>query len=116
MIPAASPALQPAPAPDVPASDWKRLWREAVRDPRELLSLLGLPMLAARVSDAAAAQFPVRVPRGFVARMRLGDPHDPLLRQVLPLDDEDRVAAGFTIDAVGDAEARAGTGVIRKYR
>ena len=38
----------------------------------------------ARLSDAAAAQFPLRVPRGFVARMRRGDPHDPLLRQVLP--------------------------------
>ncbi len=33
----------------------------------------------------AAARFPLRVPRGYVARMRRGDPHDPLLRQVLPL-------------------------------
>ena len=113
MIPAASPALQPA-APH--AGDWKRLWREAVRDPRELLQLVGLPGIAARVSDTAAAQFPLRVPRGFVAKMRAGDPHDPLLRQVLPLDDEDRVVAGFDLDAVGDAAARAGAGVIRKYR
>ena len=68
------------------------------------------------MSDAAAAQFPLRVPRGFVARMRPGDPADPLLRQVLPLDDEEHIAPGFTLDAVGDAAARAGTGVIRKYR
>ncbi|NUS37852.1 MAG: EF-P beta-lysylation protein EpmB [Lysobacter sp.] len=116
MIPAASPALQPAAAPHAGAPDWKRLWREAVRDPRELLGLVGLPQLAARMSDAAAAQFPLRVPRGFVARMRHGDPHDPLLRQVLPLDEEERVVAGFGLDAVGDAAARAGAGVIRKYR
>jgi EF-P beta-lysylation protein EpmB len=116
MIPAASPALQPATAPHTASADWKRLWREAVRDPRELLELVGLPGLAARISDAAATQFPLRVPRGFVAKMRAGDPHDPLLRQVLPLDDEDRVVAGFDLDAVGDAAARAGTGVIQKYR
>jgi EF-P beta-lysylation protein EpmB len=94
---------------------WQSLWRDAIRDPRELLDLLGLPDLAARVSDAAAAQFPLRVPRGFAARMRPGDPDDPLLRQVLPLDDEDRVVPGFGLDAVGDREARGGTGVIHKY-
>ena len=47
------------------------------------------------MSDAAAAQFPLRVPQGFVARMRHGDPHDPLLRQVLPLDDEMRPMPGL---------------------
>jgi EF-P beta-lysylation protein EpmB len=94
---------------------WQALWRDAIRDPRELLDLLGLPELSARVSDAAAVQFPLRVPRGFAARMRPGDPADPLLRQVLPVDDEDRVVPGFGLDAVGDREARGGTGVIHKY-
>ena len=61
-------------------------------------------------------QFPLRVPRGFVARMRHGDPDDPLLRQVLPLDEEMRVSAGFSLDAVGDAVARTGTGLLQKYR
>lgn len=111
MITAHAPALQQTPAP----ARWQQLWREAVRDPRELLALLGLPDLAARVSDAAAAQFPLRVPRGFVARMRQGDPADPLLRQVLPLDDEERVVPGFGLDAVGDLAANGGTGVIHKY-
>jgi EF-P beta-lysylation protein EpmB len=122
MIPAASPALQPAPvgAGTRDAIGWKRLWREAVRDPHELLALLGLEGRVPGLSDAAAAQavnghFPLRVPRGFVARMRPGDPHDPLLRQVLPLDEELRPAPGFTLDAVGDAAARAGHGVIHKY-
>ncbi|WP_242107239.1 EF-P beta-lysylation protein EpmB [Luteimonas aquatica] len=117
MIPAASPAPQPASAHDGGrGGDWRRLWRESVRDPRELLALLGLEAAALRISDAAAAQFPLRVPRGFLARMRPGDPHDPLLRQVLPLDAEMQPAPGFAFDAVGDAAARAGHGVIRKYR
>ena len=117
MIPAASPALQPATPPtDREHADWKRSWREAVRDPRELLAMLGLEHLGEHLSDDAAAQFPLRVPRGFVGRMRRGDPADPLLRQVLPLDEEMRIAPGFALDAVGDAAARTGTGVIQKYR
>ena len=99
-----------------PDGAWQASWRDAIRDPRELLRMLGLESLASRLSDAAAAQFPLRVPRGFAARMRHGEPHDPLLRQVLPLDDEERIAPGFGLDAVGDAAARAGTGVLRKYR
>ena len=94
---------------------WQALWRDAVRDPRELLALLGLERLGAQLSDAAAAQFPLRVPRGFVARMRPGDPSDPLLRQVLPVLDEDRIVPGFGLDAVGDGAARRGGGVIHKY-
>ena len=62
----------------------------AVRDPRELLAMLGLDADGLGMSDEAAAQFPLRVPHGFVARMRHGDPHDPLLRQVMPLDAEMR--------------------------
>ncbi|MEN5061118.1 EF-P beta-lysylation protein EpmB [Luteimonas sp. TWI1416] len=103
-----------APLPTQPRR-WQQLWRDAVRDPRELLDLLGLQPQALGLSPEAAAQFPLRVPRGFVARMRPGDPSDPLLRQVLPLDAELRPAPGFGLDAVGDGAAKAGHGVIQKY-
>src|SRR5690606_30517057 len=102
-------------SPSLPG-DWKRQWREAVRQPRELLSMLGLDGLAATVSAPAADAFALRVPHAFIARMRHGDPADPLLRQVLPVLDEDRAVPGFVLDAVGDGAARAGHGVIRKYR
>lgn len=105
--------MQPAP---LARPRWQEAWRDAVRDPRELLAMLGLETLAARISDAAAEQFPLRVPRGFVARMVPGDADDPLLRQVLPLDDEMRPVPGFGLDAVGDAAARTATGVLQKYR
>ncbi|MBN8265329.1 MAG: EF-P beta-lysylation protein EpmB [Xanthomonadales bacterium] len=111
MIPAAHAPLQhPAPR------RWQVAWREAVRDPRELLAMLGLESLAVGWSEAAARQFPLRVPRGFVARMRHGDRADPLLRQVLPVLEEDRLVPGFSLDAVGDGAARRGGGLIHKYR
>ncbi|MGD4885756.1 EF-P beta-lysylation protein EpmB [Xanthomonas citri pv. citri] len=116
MITAAPLALQPSPLPALPPSRWQQQWRDAVRDPRVLLQLLGLDAQAAAISDAAAAQFPLRVPRAFVARMRHGDLHDPELRQVLPLDAEMQPAPGFGLDAVGDGAARTAAGVIQKYR
>ncbi len=101
---------------DLQPPRWQQLWRDAVREPRELLSMLGLDDMAVRISDTAAMQFPLRVPRGFVARMRHGDRHDPLLRQVLPMDDEDHIVEGFSLDAVGDSAARSANGLLQKYR
>ena len=95
---------------------WQQLWRQAIRDPGELLARLGLDAAAMGVSEAALKQFAQRVPEGFVARMRPGDPYDPLLRQVLPISDEMRQVPGFSLDAVGDGAARKATGVIQKYR
>lgn len=94
--------------------DWRRLWRDAVTDPHELLDLLDLGHLAARL-PAADAGFALRVPRGFVARMCRGDPHDPLLAQVLPQIAETTEVPGFGRDAVGDMDARAAHGVLHKY-
>jgi EF-P beta-lysylation protein EpmB len=94
--------------------DWRRAYREAVTDPAELLRLLDLPQLAARL-PADSADFPLRVPRGFVARMRRGDAADPLLRQVLPLDEEYRPVSGYGTDAVGDLASRGARGLLHKY-
>src|SRR4029079_2802332 len=80
MIPLPAFPAHPDRPPELRAPDWRRQWREAVRDPRELLSLLGLEARAPAISEAAAAAFPLRVPRAFVARMRHGDAADPLLR------------------------------------
>ncbi|NIJ87707.1 EF-P beta-lysylation protein EpmB [Xanthomonas campestris] len=116
MITAAPLALQPSPLPILQPPRWQQQWRDAVRDPRALLALLGLDAQAAGISDEAAAQFPLRVPHAFVARMRPGDLNDPLLRQVLPLDAEMQPVPGFGLDAVGDAAAKTAAGVIQKYR
>jgi EF-P beta-lysylation protein EpmB len=110
MIPASPHSAQPAGA----SGDWRQSWRAAVTDPRELLDLLGLGHLAGRL-PADAAGFALRVPRGFVTRMRRGDPADPLLLQVLPQLAELDAVPGFGVDAVGDLDARAAHGVLHKY-
>ena len=93
-------------------SAWQRELAEAVRDVRELCGLLGL---SAAALPAAAARFPLLVPRSFVARMRPQDPRDPLLMQVLPAAAEDRADAGFTADPLQERGALAAPGLVRKY-
>ena len=107
MIPANRPLAQPV--------RWQQLWREAVSDPLELLDLLGLSARATELLPRSDTGFALRVPRGFVARMRHGDPADPLLLQVLPQAAELDEVAGFGLDAVGDLAARASHGVLHKY-
>lgn len=98
----------------VPA--WQTALAQVVTDPSELLRLVGLGEEWREAAEAAAKAFPLRVPRGFVARMRSGDPADPLLRQVLPLGQELRVMPGFGPDPVGDHAAQQAPGVLQKYK
>lgn len=125
MLPAAAPGshlapLSPSstPPPVPPAGAWQRAMAAALTDPAELLEAVGLPLPApadlARLREAAA-RFGLRVPRGFVARMRRGDPDDPLLRQVLPRPEELDEVAGYIADPVGDLAVRAAPGVLHKY-
>ncbi|MBL8298830.1 MAG: EF-P beta-lysylation protein EpmB [Rhodanobacteraceae bacterium] len=98
-----------------PLPRWQQLWREAVTDPLELLRLVGLEQHARRLLPAGDTGFPLRVPRGFIARMQTGNPDDPLLLQVLPQVAENLPQPGFVHDAVGDAAARSAHGVLQKY-
>lgn len=97
-----------------PLPDWRELWRDAVTDVSELLDLVGLGSRPDLV-PADDAGFALRVPRGFVARMRHGDANDPLLLQVLPQRIEHQQVSGFSADAVGDMASKSGHGLLHKY-
>jgi L-lysine 2,3-aminomutase len=104
----------PTPRLPTPAQGWREAWRDAITDPRDLLQAVGL----AHRDDLLPpddAGFPLRVPRGFAARMRPGDANDPLLLQVLPRAVEHDGAPGYSVDAVGDMAAKAGHGLLHKY-
>ena len=97
----------------LPARGWQASLRAAFRDIDALLEYLGLSR--ARVDLTPTTAFPLLVPRGFAARMRPGDPADPLLRQVLPLAAESQSPAGFLADPVGDLARSRSPGLIHKY-
>jgi EF-P beta-lysylation protein EpmB len=89
---------------------------EAIRDPDQLVQLLKLPDEFREPARQAARLFPLLAPHSYIDRMRAGDPHDPLLRQVLPLGIEADDQAGFLSDPVGDDAARKAPGLLRKYQ
>jgi EF-P beta-lysylation protein EpmB len=99
-----------------PSPGWQQLLADAVTDPRELCTLLDLDPALVLPAVAAARDFALRVPRSYVARMRKGDPNDPLLLQVLPVGVESQVVEGFVTDPVGDMERRAAKGLLHKYQ
>jgi len=104
-----------APPADVlpTGATWSRELKDVVRDTAELLRVLALDPEDILVD--AKASFPLRVPRAFVARMRQGDPADPLLRQVLPLAMERAVVAGFSADPLGERTAMVTPALMQKY-
>jgi EF-P beta-lysylation protein EpmB len=110
MVPPSSARQNDAAHGAPPKPLWQQALGAAVRDAGELHALLGLPGPA-----AGDAGFPVRVPRSYVARMRAGDPDDPLLAQVLPRSAEARTQPGFGPDPVGDQGAMVRPGVLHKY-
>jgi len=117
MIAASSKSGQPeTTAQDLPRhGSWQQLLADAIRDPAELCRLLDLEESVVAAAIAATPGFALRVPRSFVAKMRRGDPNDPLLLQVLPRRHELDVVDGFSLDPVGDLEARTSQGVLHKY-
>ncbi|HJO35728.1 MAG TPA: EF-P beta-lysylation protein EpmB [Gammaproteobacteria bacterium] len=103
--------------PDAPQpARWQRELAAAITDPAELLARLQLDPALLEPARAAAATFALRVPASYLARMRPGDPHDPLLRQVLPLGAELTSPPGYLADPVGDLPAGRVPGLLQKYR
>lgn len=96
------------------APAWRRELAQAVSRPAELLALLDLPDEPG--AENAARLFGLRVPRGFVGRMRPGDRYDPLLLQVLPVGAECLPAEGFVTDPLGETAAMVAPGLLHKYR
>ena len=102
------------------STPWEpRLWRSelkvAFRTSHALLQHLGLP------ADAAddALPFATLVPRGYAARMETGNPHDPLLKQVLTTAQERLQVVGFESDPLLETDEGLGftlaPGLLQKY-
>lgn len=109
MITASPPTRHPAP------SRWQHEMASAITSPETLIETLGLDPALIPSARAAASKFRLRVPLGYVARMRRGDAQDPLLRQVLPIAQENDEATDYTADPLGEHAALRSPGLLQKY-
>lgn len=100
----------------VEALTWQEQLADLIRDPCELIELLGLSTQQLPAALLAADRFALRVPRAYAKRIRHGDINDPLLRQVLPLGDELLAAPGYSADPLGESDTNTLPGMIHKYK
>ncbi len=109
-------ATPTAPGSTAAAPAWRQALRDAVTDLDQLLEILHLRPEQVAADERAGRGFPLRVPRGFVARMRVGDPTDPLLLQVLPQARELEVSPGYSLDPLGEGATSPAPGLLHKYK
>ena len=95
--------------------EWQQSLAEAIRSPRELAERLRLPQGITVQAAGANQDFSLLVPESFLKRIRPGDLDDPLLRQVLPVLDEELDVPGFVDDALDEAQFREAPGLLHKY-
>jgi EF-P beta-lysylation protein EpmB len=97
-------------------SSWQQILTQSITTADVLYQRLELDRSSLPGSLAAARDFPVMAPPGFVARMEKGNPLDPLLLQVIPQAAETSPhPPEFLSDPVGDGDASPAPGVIHKY-
>lgn len=97
------------------AATWQQALSNCITDPAELVEILQLDPALLSAAKQLSNAFALRVPRGFVARMEVGNVNDPLLRQVLPIANEADILPGMSNDAVGDLPAIKMPGLLHKY-
>ncbi len=96
--------------------DWRAVLARAIRDPRELCRRLGLAEQRGIEAAQATGGFRLLVPEPYLARIRPGDPDDPLLAQVLPRMAELTDSPQFVPDPLREAGSVRRPGLLGKYK
>lgn len=92
---------------------WQKILAQGFTSIVELLDFLELP------SDmgclVAQKQFVTRIPLSFAQRMQKANPNDPLLLQVLAVNQELKVEDGYILDPLAELKSNPQKGLIHKY-
>ena len=115
MQPVQTISLSAADDGSVSEQSWQSQLSGAIRDPKALLAAVGLDERWLTGAEGGHQSFEVRVPQAYLSRIQKGDPADPLLRQVLPLEAETQTVAGYVNDPLEEADHIPAAGLIHKY-
>ncbi len=94
---------------------WQKTLQECITDVDTLFQILELPASLKPGARTASQLFPLKVPRRYLSLIEKANPHDPLLRQILPLQEEHVSAKGFTADPLQELRYMDSPGMIQKY-
>jgi EF-P beta-lysylation protein EpmB len=92
---------------------WQKKLAQGFNSVTELLSYLELPVPLGSI--LAEKEFPTRIPLSFAQRMQKGNPNDPLLLQVLAVDEELYINKDYSPDPLVELSANPLKGLIHKY-
>ena len=102
--------------PNGQLNSWQKDYASAITSLSELVEILDLPQETIAKGLKAEDQFKLKVPRTYLDCIEKGNLNDPLLRQILPVDEENQVIPGYRDDPVGDLPASPLPGLIHKYQ
>jgi len=96
-------------------SPWQAKLQQLFNDPDIVLKEVETTISAELISKKASESFSMRVPKEFIDRIKKGDPDDPLLKQILPVKDEEFEVDGFTTDPLAEMGTQVVPGLLHKY-
>ena len=86
-----------------------------ITQPLELLKKLQLTPEQMLFSEEANNSFQFKVPTAFVSKIEIGNPNDPLLRQIFPIQQETIQTPDYHIDPLDEANYCTQSGLLQKY-
>lgn len=101
--------------PAHPTPSWQAQIKDSFSDVNDLLRHLGLNEKDLPYQVDKSQKFKLKVTRHFADLMTLSNPLDPLLMQVLPLQEENSDAHDFSTDPLLEGQFSPSEGLIHKY-
>ncbi|MCP3851380.1 MAG: EF-P beta-lysylation protein EpmB [Gammaproteobacteria bacterium] len=84
-------------------------------DPLELLKQLDLTPEQVSFSKEASHDFHFKVPKAYAKKIKIGEPNDPLLQQIFPVQHESKQTPGFSKDPLAESDSVFQPGLLQKY-
>ncbi len=96
-------------------NNWQPLLAQAIRDPEALIDYLELPKKPFYNVLQAHKNHQLLAPLSYLDKIQKGNWDDPLLKQILPSENEILEVKGYVSDPVGDLSASLASGILQKY-
>ncbi len=97
-------------------SDWQTLMKGSLISATELISYLELPKSFLPGAESGHQLFELRAPKPYLDRIEKGNPNDPLLLQILPMQQESLKVPGYITDPLEEMDSNPIPGLIHKYK
>ena len=101
--------------PNQALPSWQEELQRAITSPQQLLDYLQLPQHLLHSAGAASRLFQLKVPLPYANRIRPGNLNDPLLKQVLPVEQETLQSPDYHTDPLLETKGDTKPGLIHKY-